>query len=142
MPQPSLHHLALGQLDAGLRRRAHEIFLKAAAQLEGAAEQVVAGHQRRRRAIARERRRLAAPQHPAVDDVVVQKRGGMDQFDRDRCVDRVERGGVGAAAGAMDQQHEGRTQPLARAVDQVVADFRDQGLVGIEQRAELSFGVV
>ena len=54
MAQPPLHHFALGQLDAGLRRRAHEVFLEAPAQFEGAAEQIVAGDQRRGRAVARE----------------------------------------------------------------------------------------
>ena len=45
--EPPFHHLALGQLYAGLRRRAHEVFLEASAQLKGAAEQIVAGDQRR-----------------------------------------------------------------------------------------------
>ena len=66
----------------------------------------------------------------------------MDQFDRDCRVDRVDPVRVGAAARAMHQQDEGRSQTLARAVDQVVADFRNQCLVGIEQRAELGLGVV
>ena len=66
----------------------------------------------------------------------------MDQLDRDCRVDRVNRGAVGAAARAMHQQDEGRSQTLARAVNQVVADLRNQGLVGIEQRAELFLGVI
>ena len=55
----------------------------------------------------------------------------MNQLERDGGVDRILDFGVDAAAGAIDQQDEKRTQALAARIDEVVADFADEGLVGV-----------
>ena len=137
--EPALHHFAFGELDAGLRRCAYETFLEAAGDFERAAEQIVARDQRRAESVAREGRRLAAAQQAAIDDVVVEQRCGMDQLERDCGVDRLVDSRVGSAACAIHQHDEGRTQPLAAGVDEVVANFRDDRFFRVEQARQLRF---
>ncbi len=127
MAHPALHHFALGQLDTRLRGSAHEPFLEAAAQFERAAEKIVTGDQGGRLHRNARGRRLAAPQHPAVDDVVVQERGGVDQFERDRGIDRIfDLVRRLPPQARYTSRMNSRTQALACAIDQVVADLADQ----------------
>ena len=77
----------------------------------------------------------AAPQLGVVDDVVVDERGGVDELD-DR---RVEHGAVAlvAAQPRRHQQH-GRTDALAAARLDVLADFRDQLDLRLDVAPELA----
>src|ERR1019366_1092885 len=138
--EPSLHHFAFGEMDAGLRRGLHEMFIEAAAYLERAAEQIVAGDQRRAKAIACEGRRLAATEQAAIDDVVVEEGRGMDQFERDCSIDGVGHFRIGSAACAVYQQDERRPQPLSACVNGIVANFPDSRFVRVEQAGKFRFG--
>ncbi len=92
-------------------------------QLERAAEQEIADQHGRRIAEDDVRRRLAPAHLTAIDHIVVQQRGGMDELDR---------GGelVVARAVIADQLRPGerqhRAQPLASARDQVTRKARDK----------------
>ena len=57
----------------------------------------------------------------------------MNEFERNRGVDRIFDFGVRAAARAIDQQDKERPQPLAGAIDEVVGDFANQRFLRIEQ---------
>ena len=138
--RPSITSPSVKFPDAGLGGGAHQAFLEAAAEFEGAAEEEIAGDQRRREAVTGEGRGLAAAQQSAVDDVVVKQRCRVNQFERDRRVDCVRDFLVDAAACAIDQQDEERALAFAAAIDEVMADLADEGLVGIEQVREFFFG--
>ena len=69
------------------------------------------------------RRRIAAAAGVVrIDDVVVQERCGVDQFEGNREVDHI--GGVLASARAKGEQRDGRPDTLATGVDQVVGNLR------------------
>ena len=57
----------------------------------------------------------------------------MNQFERYRSVDRQLDFRIQAAAGAIHEQYERRTEPLPASIDEVVANFRDYRFAGIEQ---------
>ena len=134
-PEAALHDLAFAEADAGVGRPADDLLLEAPAQLEGLAEQEVAGDERDGEAVALERRRAPAPRLAAVDDVVVQQRRRVDQLERDRHVDHV--GDVAAAAGLEHQQRDRRADALAAATDQMQRDLREQRLARREQPLHL-----
>ena len=92
-------------------------------QLEAAREQEVADQDARRIAPDDVGGAPAAPQARAVDDVVVEQGGGVDELDR---------GGELVVAGALIIEQPGagegqhRPHPLAAAGDQVAGELGDQ----------------
>ena len=74
-------------------------------------------------------RRLAAPQHGGVHHIIVQQGRGMDEFDDGGQLDVIPFG-IGEAVGA--EQHQGRPQPFAAAVDDVVAQLVDERDAGAQ----------
>ncbi len=77
----------------------------------------------------------AAPQVGAVDDVVVDERGRMDELDHrgveDRAISRVARQ-------ARRHQQDGRTDPLAAALLDVAPHFGDQRDARLDVADELT----
>ena len=120
-PETALHDLALGQADAGLGRPADDLGLEAGAEREGAAEEEVAGDQRVGEAEGLQRRRPPAARLAAVDDVVVQERGRVDQLERDGGLDGVVAARERSAGGRRveDEQDDGRPDALAARADEV-----------------------
>ena len=92
-------------------------------QLERAAEQEIAYQHGGRIAEHDVRRRLAAPEVRSVDHVVVQKRRGVDEFDRGGEL-VMARALVADELGPGERQH--RPHPLAAARDQMPGERRDQ----------------
>src|SRR4029077_13862776 len=134
---PPLQHLALGQAHARLGRPAHHVRLEARAQREGAAEEEVARDERVGETEALEGRRLAAPRLAAVDDVVVQQRGRVDQLERDRGLDGVVATGVFArGGGGEDQEHDQRAHALAARPYEVRRDLLASGFARRERGGE------
>ena len=123
--EAALQDLALGEADAGLGRPADHVGLEARAEREGAAEEEVAGDERVGEAERAEGRRPAAPRLAAVDDVVVQQRGRVDELERDRRLDGVVAAGAArpSAAACEDEQHDQRADALAARADEVRRDL-------------------
>ena len=98
--------------------------------------QVVAEQNRDVVAPARVHRQPSAPQIRAVDDVVVDQRRGVDEFD-----DRgIEHGPVALVAGQTRRhQQNGRTHPFAAAVLDIAAHLRDERDPRLDVPDELLF---
>jgi hypothetical protein len=129
-----LQHLALGDDAAGLGQdlqRLHRVGLDH--QLEGPGEQEVADQHALRRAPDQVGRDLAAPQLAAVDHVVVQQGGGVDELDGGG---QLQAGVVvrpGQARGGHGQQ---RTQALAAGGDQVLGQGGDDRHFALHARGD------
>ena len=129
-----LEHLALGD-DVGRvgEHLQHAHAVNAHHHLEGARVDEIA-HQHAR-GVAEERvgGGSAAPQRRLVHDVVVEQRGGVNEFD-----DRGELVVVAAAVaeGAGGKQHERGPQALAAAADDVLGHLADEGHVRVQPRAD------
>ena len=65
----------------------------------------------------------------AVDHVVMQQRGGVDELDDRR---RLRYGAAGVAAGAGREQHQQRAQPLAARMDDVGGHLVDQRHLAVQ----------
>ena len=118
-----LHHLAFGD-DGGGRRQDLERAQRADLDhhLERLAEQEVADQHAGLVAPQHAGGELAAPHLALVDDVVVQQRRGVHEFDRGGELDVA----VAAIAGEpRHRQRQHRPQPLAAGRDQVVRHLRD-----------------
>ena len=76
--------------------------------------------------------RAATPHVRIVNDVVVQQRGGMDEFDH-RSQFVMMPSGVAACAGRQDYKR--RPQPFAAAAYDVVGHLPDEDHVGLESIA-------
>src|SRR5262249_53155799 len=85
-----------------------------------------------------ERRRPPAARLAAVDDVVVQQRGRVDQLERDGRLDRVVAPHLWAVAGGgvEDEQHDRRADALAAGLHEVARDRLHAALARRELRVE------
>jgi hypothetical protein len=129
-----LQHLAFGDHGGGRRQnveRAQRADLDH--HLEGLAEQEVADQHARLVAPEHAGGELAAAHVALVDDVVMQQRRGVHEFDGGRELD-VAVAPVAAEIGHRERQH--RPQPLAARGDQVVGDLRDHRHVGAGARQD------
>ncbi len=88
----------------------------AANAAQGLDQEPVAGEDARGVAVDRARGGGAAANVAEVDDVVVKKRGGVHQLDRDG---QVEAAAVEARAHPARQHHAERAEPLAAAVQEM-----------------------
>jgi hypothetical protein len=124
-----LHDLALGDDAAGAGQdlqRLHRVGLDH--QLESAGEQEVADQHALRPAPDQVRGDLAATQGAAVDDVVVQQGGGVDELDGGRQLQAVVVIRARQTRGGDGQQ---RPQALAAGGDQVLGQGRDDRHVAL-----------
>ena len=129
-----LHHLAFGDGGGGGREN---VECAQRADLdhhpERLAEQEVADQHACLIAPEHARRKLAAPELALVDDVVVQERGGVHEFDRGGELD-VSVAGIAGQVCHRQRQH--RAQALASGGDQVVGDLRYHGHLGAGSRQD------
>ena len=117
--------LALGDHRGGAREDAqHPEAAILDHQFEAAREQEVADQHRGGIAPDDVGGALAAPQPGAVDDVVVEQGGGVDELDRGR-EPMVARARIIEQARARQGQH--RAHPLAAAGDEMAGKLGDQG---------------
>ena len=101
--------------------------------LERLAEQEIADQHARLVAPEHARGEPAAPHVALVDDVVVQQRRGVHEFDRGGELDMAV---AGIAGEPRQRQRQHRPQPLAAGSDQVVGDLGDHRHFGAGARQD------
>jgi hypothetical protein len=133
-----LQHLALGDRVGGVREHPHHAHaVHAQHHLEGARIEEVADQHRSGVAELGVGRVAAAPQFRAIHHVVVQQRGGVDEFDhRGEFQVPFPARAPRVAAGPGRQQHQRRAQALAAPADDVLGNTRHQGHVRRKARAD------
>ena len=128
-----LHHLALGDHVGGLGHDLHHrLGGERGHHLESARVHEIPDQHARLITEDLIGRVAPAAQRGAVDHVIVQQRGRVDEFDERRRLD--VRGPV--AAGAPREHHQQRPQPLAAARDDVLCDLVYERYCALEALAD------
>lgn len=133
--EKTLQYLALGEPRAGIGGPLHDRRVEFSRKLEGLDEEKIACDQRRLEPELFVGGFLAAPRFGAVDDVVVEERGGVNQFERGGDIDDIL--DVPAAEGFEREQRDHRPDPLAAPADEMCRDIGQRWLGGTNRTSEV-----